>query len=633
MSTSPTGPYCDMVMKGGITSGVVYPKAVTEIARTHTFKSIGGTSAGAIAAAAAAAAQLGKLRNAPDGGFALLEGLPGFLREENGSGHTNLFTFFQPQPATRGVFEVLTAALNCKGAWPVASRLARAAMEQYPGFALAGLMPGLALIILAITSDASALALVSVMLGVVLAILGTVGLSLWAVARDVGRVLPDNLFGLCTGMPGDPVPARAGASEGSGEALSDWLNGYLNRLSGLPSSGAPLTFGQLWDPNTPAGKQPKADAPEIVLEMLTTCLTWSRPFRLPFRDDEVVKENRFYFRKAEFERLFPASVVQWLCDHPRESLLPDQWKAEGYVPMPDPWNLPVVVATRMSLSFPVLLSAVPLYAYDMQIRGDDRKAQPPRRCWFSDGGICSNFPVHFFDSPLPRWPTFGINLVPKPADTQEDLSQPLMAKENKAQVQELWRDVGERRGFKGIFGFVSSIVNTMQNWSDEALGRLPGYRDRVAHVGLRPSEGGLNLDMPEELIKDLSTRGANAAKEFVKRFASDSMETMNWKNHRIIRLRSMLTALTEYVGSIDRACGEPHYGDVGYHELIAGIPTGRKKGSYAFATVDQRKRAARTIRVVRALHRMWSRPGKDGPISAAEQSPRPRAELRPRPRI
>src|SRR6478609_4751965 len=116
MSTAAsTVPYCDMVMKGGITSGVVYPKAVTEIAKTHTFKSIGGTSAGAIAAAAAAAAQLGKHRNAPAGGFALLEGLPSFLREQNGSGHTNLFTFFQPQPETRRVFEVLTSVLNCKG--------------------------------------------------------------------------------------------------------------------------------------------------------------------------------------------------------------------------------------------------------------------------------------------------------------------------------------------------------------------------------------------------------------------------------------------------------------------------------------------------------------------------------------
>lgn len=51
---------CDLVMKGGITSGVVYPSAVCELARLYSFKNIGGTSAGAIAAAAAAAAEYGR---------------------------------------------------------------------------------------------------------------------------------------------------------------------------------------------------------------------------------------------------------------------------------------------------------------------------------------------------------------------------------------------------------------------------------------------------------------------------------------------------------------------------------------------------------------------------------------------
>ena len=47
---------CDLIMKGGITSGVVYPLAIVELAQKYRFKNIGGTSAGAIAAAAAAAA-------------------------------------------------------------------------------------------------------------------------------------------------------------------------------------------------------------------------------------------------------------------------------------------------------------------------------------------------------------------------------------------------------------------------------------------------------------------------------------------------------------------------------------------------------------------------------------------------
>ena len=47
---------CDIVMKGGITSGVIYPRAVAELAKTYRLSQVGGASAGAIAAAAAAAA-------------------------------------------------------------------------------------------------------------------------------------------------------------------------------------------------------------------------------------------------------------------------------------------------------------------------------------------------------------------------------------------------------------------------------------------------------------------------------------------------------------------------------------------------------------------------------------------------
>jgi hypothetical protein len=54
--------YCDIVMKGGITSGVVYPPAVVELSKTYTFKNIGGTSAGAIAAAVTAASILPSTR-------------------------------------------------------------------------------------------------------------------------------------------------------------------------------------------------------------------------------------------------------------------------------------------------------------------------------------------------------------------------------------------------------------------------------------------------------------------------------------------------------------------------------------------------------------------------------------------
>ncbi len=60
----------------------------------------------------------------------------------------------------------------------------------------------------------------------------------------------------------------------------------------------------------------------------------------------------------------------------------------------------------------MLLSAVPLYLLKPGRQGGIEKDF--LKCWFSDGGICSNFPIHFFDAPLPRWPTFGINLRPLP---------------------------------------------------------------------------------------------------------------------------------------------------------------------------------------------------------------------------
>ena len=39
---------CDMIMKGGITSGVVYPRTAVELASQYRFRRLGGTSAGAI---------------------------------------------------------------------------------------------------------------------------------------------------------------------------------------------------------------------------------------------------------------------------------------------------------------------------------------------------------------------------------------------------------------------------------------------------------------------------------------------------------------------------------------------------------------------------------------------------------
>src|SRR4029077_4236527 len=126
------------------------------------------------------------------------------------------------------------------------------------------------------------------------------------------------------------------------------------------------------------------------------------------------------------------------------------------------------VAARLSLALPVLISAVPLYAIDYSkkpfLDDEQKKALRPERCWFSDGGICSNFPVHFFDSYLPRWPTFAIDLDsfnPADKDHRNDVWRP---ETNSGGMTVSWDRFDAPGGLAGIGGFVMAIVNAARNW-------------------------------------------------------------------------------------------------------------------------------------------------------------------------
>src|ERR1700738_3266116 len=102
---------CDIVMQGGVTSGVVYPGLVCKLAEYYDFQSIGGTSAGAFAAALTAAAEYFRRKGKEDA-FAAVAEVPKWLGGDSkyGSG-SNLFSLFQPQPATKGLFKFATAVL------------------------------------------------------------------------------------------------------------------------------------------------------------------------------------------------------------------------------------------------------------------------------------------------------------------------------------------------------------------------------------------------------------------------------------------------------------------------------------------------------------------------------------------
>src|ERR1041384_3508671 len=101
MSTEPaaTQRYCDIVMKGGITSGVVYPPAVVALSKKFSFRNICGTSAAVIAAAVTAAAEFGRQHNAE--GFTRLARLPKDLGDPvSPGGDSLLLSLFRPQRQT-----------------------------------------------------------------------------------------------------------------------------------------------------------------------------------------------------------------------------------------------------------------------------------------------------------------------------------------------------------------------------------------------------------------------------------------------------------------------------------------------------------------------------------------------------
>jgi hypothetical protein len=90
----------------------------------------------------------------------------------------------------------------------------------------------------------------------------------------------------------------------------------------------------------------------------------------------------------------------------------------------------------------------------------------------------------------------------------------------------------------------------MQNWMDTTQLTLPGFRDRVAVVRQKDGEGGMNLRMKPEVIKELADRGAEAAALF---------DDFNFDLHRWIRYRVAMSELDEvltglnasYVGGFD----------------------------------------------------------------------------------
>ena len=568
LDTAPADRFCDIVMEGGVTSGIIYASAVAELAKHYRFESIGGSSIGAFAAALTAAAEYNRRRSSLDG-FQLMEDLPSKLAAEDEELRPQLQRLFRPQPKTRRLFEIFLAALGNKS---VPSRIfsgLTAALRQYWPF-VAIVVVATALLLAGpfalIWRDSSALSadfylrclergswVLALLL--VLFVAGLLALLL-DVVLDIRFGLVPNGFGLCRGWskdaPYDPPD------------LSLFLHESIQAAAGRhPIDDPPLTFRDLWNAPGAAsdalGCVAGADSQRSInLQVYSTNLAHGRPYRFPL--DPADDMGRLFFRPEELEPYFPRPILNYLVGSaipyrplpgsrfdPPASAVPD-----GYLELPRE-DLPIVVAARLAMSFPLLISAVPLYAIDYERTRRDRGLS---RCWMSDGGLCSNFPIHLFDSFVPMWPTFGIALLERnPYRRNEKVWLPEKHYEGGA---DSWDRFADSKGLGLLTGFLVSLWKAAWRWNDTTMMRMPGVRDRVVRVLLEPGEGGVNINMPGKAILSMSEKyGKPAAEAFRRKFADYG--SPGWPEHRWVRFNRLLIALRDQIAGFACAADLDRY--------------------------------------------------------------------------
>ncbi|MBO3752959.1 patatin-like phospholipase family protein [Streptosporangiaceae bacterium NEAU-GS5] len=670
---------CDLTMQGGVTSGVIYPFAVCALARTYVFRSIGGASVGAMAAAATAAAEYGRRTAAKTEGEVsdghVRAGFPGLaqmveslLSPPSRDEEYRLAQLFQPGRKTRALYRVVIASKQSRGttrkspircltaalvgaigwrsraatfllltiwlavptllaglldgdAWASAPRWIHTGLPMAALLLLASLLAaavafgvraeqnvpadpdrkdrfaptvrrwlgriGMAAVVVfplvlatgnlifrgpvrvAPSYPATTFAfIVCAWLVLTVAAVTAIGL-VYAIALK--RFLDHNAaavhFGLLPGTV-DKTEATSGIGAWANRVLdrwagvpkprgipplADWLADRIDDLAGRPAGpdDPPLTFGDLWAAGLDVSSSSEYDtatlgpgARAIDLALIATDLTQGRPYRLPFEKEE----EGWLFCEDCLKSVLPDRVVDWMTTKSESSGL--RCPAHPSIKLralPESRHLPIVVTARMSLSFPGLIAAVPLV-----LRNQDDE---PVIHWFSDGGITSNFPIHFFDTLFPLWPTFGLDIQPRRNPGGDDVYLP----EQTAEPARLMPVT-----IAGVTMFLSAIFNTFQSWRDTLQSELPGFRGRIAHVRQSSSEGGMNLFMSSETIRALAARGYKAGVALEERFRDKNNLQARW--YRWLRMRIAVEKLSTAAMLISRR--EPTYSN-----LVRKIPS------------------------------------------------------------
>jgi hypothetical protein len=196
--------------------------------------------------------------------------------------------------------------------------------------------------------------------------------------------------------------------------------------------------------------------------------------------------------------------------------------------------------------------------------------------------------------------------------------------------------------FIGITGFFSALFDTARNWGDTELMAMPGYRDRVVHVALSEDEGGLNLNMDEDIILRVAERGERAGELLAARFSpepgndpqTDEPIVLTWDNHRWVRYRSFMAALEELTRRF-RATWLKSEEETRWRSYrgLAVRERGSPPTSYPFGNVEQRAFALDATKAMVNFVEGW---GGDHTFDRREsskegRSPRPKPVLRAMP--
>lgn len=689
MADDPRTLECDLIMKGGVTSGLVYPGAIVRIAQDYRIRAIGGTSAGALAAAAAAAMEYGIRTggHSLEQALALMAALPAEAGQQTDSATSLLEALFTADGDFRRPFALAKRLLGANP--PRGLTLLGAIWAAAP--------PGLLSrpLLWAGAGLAAAIALGLLLAGplgapnwVALLACALLGLLLPAIAlwRGLGQALArlagawhDQGWGMASGMAkpdermkGEEIPA-----------LTAWMHATFQRLAG-PKATAPLSFGDLWK----AGRQPGDTARAIDLALVSTDLNRMQSVQFPYLPDN----ERLLFDPDVWAQLFPEDVMAALekasvcpASHDptafrrrfgypvsavQQAASPALFARLRVLPVGE--DLPIIVAARASMAFPGLFTPVPLWLLRWVGSGNQRVPELGP-VLLSDGGITSNFPIHLFDAPVPSRPTFAINLV-YPDDqitgeprgegdgtraplkveqisgggnggTPDMLRDLFMPSSNAGRVQ-LYKAPPHGSPIVRAGGFAMRVVEAARTWADVSLYGQPGMRDRIIHVRLSDSEGGFNLGMDHETITRLAAKGSMAGDVLARRFDPVRPEDplnpglklrLNWHNHRFVRLRSFLAA-QELIGH-RLAHSWPHVNDAQRPQslppLSSILATARRSitvdghemliGYTTSLTLAQRRHMQGLVNDVMALR------ADGGTASALKGAPRPASVMRLRP--